>query len=431
MGRWGESERAVRRHNVKASDQRTVFQTDRDRILYSSAFHRLAGVTQIVRVGEEDIFHTRYQHSIKVAQVGRRLAEHVLNTYPAISKEVGVHPEVVEAACLAHDLGHPPFGHCGESELNTLVIGAGVEDGFEGNAQSFRILSKLAVRFDEVPGLDLSRATLAATLKYPWRREPKSISKNGKWGAYKLEIDDLRFAREYHDDDTPTVEASLMDWADDIAYSVHDLEDFHRCGAIPWMELRDRDKGQQLVERALANWHMPPANARDLLIEAYQELSEFIGAVFGAALVSPYEGTRSQRLTLRNMTSSLVQRFITAVRLEDGDLGFRVSNERIAEVKILKQITKHYIIENPSLMAQQMGHRKIIRDVFGIINDRSKEGPASFLPKRLHYIWELCEGYSARFSADCISSLTEKQLVSLWGRLTGYSAGSVLDPIVR
>lgn len=162
-------------------DQRQVFERDRDRILYSSAFHRLAGITQIVRAGELDIFHTRQQHTYKVAQIGRRLAQHRMRVQPDEAKLHGLDDEVVEAACLAHDLGHPPFGHAAETELDRIVrdptiVGCesvdAAADGYEGNAQTFRILTKLAVRYSrDNPGLDLTRATLAATLKYPWLRD--------------------------------------------------------------------------------------------------------------------------------------------------------------------------------------------------------------------------------------------------------------------
>ena len=152
---------------------------------------------------------------------------------------------MVEAACLAHDLGHPPFGHLGEEvldELATYQDGGGDQDGFEGNAQSFRVITKLALRFDECHGLDLTRATLSACLKYPWIRDLGTPKKRRKVGAYRSELPDFEFARFECDGELKTAEAELMDWADDIAYSVHDLEDFTRCRVIPWDRiLEDRE----------------------------------------------------------------------------------------------------------------------------------------------------------------------------------------------
>jgi len=225
--------RADRFSGASETDQRLPFERDHDRILYSSYFQRLAGITQIVRAGEEDTFHTRQQHTHKVAQVGRRLAQNLVRT----AKEKGIacnaiDPEVVAAASLAHDLGHPPFGHKGEDTLDELVRTAG-DEGYEGNAQTFRIITKLAVRWHDTPGLDLTRAVGCAVLKYPWLRDSKNESKSKKWSAYHSEKEVFDWAREGHTKDVQSPEAELMDWADDIAYSVHDLEDFHRCNLIP------------------------------------------------------------------------------------------------------------------------------------------------------------------------------------------------------
>ena len=188
--------------------------------------------------------------------------------------QLGVHPEVVEAACLAHDLGHPPFGHAGEHILHKKVVSHD-KDGFEGNAQSFRVLVKLAVRFDE-PGLDLTRATLAACLKYPWFRMPRRRDRSKKWGAYRSEEEDFEFARETFRHTAKTAEAHLMDWADDIAYSIHDLEDFHRVGAVPWHRIfLVGDHADRLLSRAEASWYGKPADAATRLREAFNSLVGF------------------------------------------------------------------------------------------------------------------------------------------------------------
>jgi dGTPase len=245
--------REDRRHEVGGGDQRNSFERDRDRVLYSSAFRRLAGITQIVRAGESDVFHTRQQHTMKVAQVGRRLAEMLIKQQAELSATAGLHPEVVEAAALAHDLGHPPFGHIGEHTLNELVVSHGDDNGFEGNAQTFRIVTKLAIRFFNADGLDLCRATLAACLKYPWFRDVTDPSRTTKWGAYDVDREDFLFARAMNlSHNEKTVEAQLMDWADDIAYSVHDLEDFHRCGVIPWRRI--------LYQNSLTRTHLVPGS---------------------------------------------------------------------------------------------------------------------------------------------------------------------------
>ncbi|MGB9286651.1 MAG: dNTP triphosphohydrolase, partial [Candidatus Sulfotelmatobacter sp.] len=134
------SERLHDKNPRTDGDDRTPAQRDRDRILYSSSFRRLAEVTQVVSASSGYVFHNRLTHSLQVAQVGRRLAEKLCKKYPALTTDL-ICPDVVEAACLAHDLGHPPFGHVAEHRLNELAKAYG---GFEGNAQSFRIVSSLA-----------------------------------------------------------------------------------------------------------------------------------------------------------------------------------------------------------------------------------------------------------------------------------------------
>lgn len=387
-----------------------------------------------MRSGEEDIFHTRQQHSFKVAQVGRRLAQKCKADNSALSIQLGVDEEVVEAACLAHDLGHPPFGHIGEKELDRLVTEAHDLDGFEGNAQSFRIVARLGVRFQQVPGLNLTRATLNACLKYPWTRDRHDEKKKKKWSAYRSERRELDFARENMPDGMQSTEAHLMDWADDIAYSIHDLEDFHRCGAIPWNQIvEDEETRAKLVLRAKQSWFDAPPDASKKLDSAYDALFAFLEP-FVEFLAWPYEGTREQRQQLRSLTSILIDRYLRAVTLTEHGSGVTIGEEELLEVKILKQITREYILSNPALVAQQRGQQRVIRFLFSEImdaieNDRP-EAP-SFLPRRLADLWSLSDGSKARFACDCVASLTEREANALFARLTGTTAGSVLDPIVR
>jgi dGTPase len=189
---------------------------------------------------------------------------------------------VVEAACLAHDLGHPPFGHAAETELDRLVLDPKIvggkdedaaEDGYEGNAQTFRILTKLAVRFHrDWPGLDLTRATLAATLKYPWLRDLSDEKRGKKWSAYTSEETQFRWAREFCNGDFKSAEAELMDWADDIAYSVHDLEDFHRVGIIPWSEIVSPAAKARLEKSALDAWKKSDPKCPQMLPVEFRQL---------------------------------------------------------------------------------------------------------------------------------------------------------------
>jgi dGTPase len=294
-------------------------------------------------------------------------------------------------------------------------------------------LTKLAVRFDECKGLDLTRATLAACLKYPWFRDPSTEGRSKKWGAYQTQREDFEFAREFFEHNVKTPEADLMDWADDIAYSVHDLEDFHRCGILPWHRIFG-DQSEQIVRRAADNWFGKPTDAAGRLREALRSLEGFLKGSFAELIYEPYEGARHQRQQLRTMTSQLIGRYIHAARLREPDetgKSVTISSGEEEEVLILKQITRDYIINNPSLAAQQKGQERIIRTLFNDLLEGSRDGPPRYLPPRLRYLWDEAKSQPARFVADCIASLTEAETVALHNRLQGTSSGSVLDPIVR
>src|SRR5919199_5913089 len=238
------------------------FRVDRDRIVSSPFFARLAGVTQVISPGGAGLLvHNRLTHSLKVAQVARAIAERLTADarYADILEKLGgCDPDVVEAAAPAHDLGHPPFGHLGERVLDHLARQRlRLRDGFEGNAQSYRIVTSTEIRGEATIGLNLTAAVRAAFLKYPWTRRPSPHPPprhmdppprgagtppddpdggSVKFGAYSTEVDDLVQARAPFAgrvaDWQQTVEASVMDTADDIAYAIHDLEDVHRVGVL-------------------------------------------------------------------------------------------------------------------------------------------------------------------------------------------------------
>jgi len=266
---------------------RGPFERDRARVLHSAALRRLAAKTQVVEVGSGDFPRTRLTHSLECAQVGRELGG-----------ALGCDPDLVDAACLAHDLGHPPFGHNGESALAELAADCG---GFEGNAQSLRLLTRLEAK---VPGagLNLTRATLDATLKYPWLARPGEV----KYGAYAADEAAFRWIRDGAPDGRPCLEAQVMDWADDVAYSVHDLEDGLHAGMVTLGQLRDGGERRAVAEVTAAAYCEPGS-------VSVAELTE----VFAALLRLPcwpaaFDGGPAALAGLKNLTSELIGRFCEA-----------------------------------------------------------------------------------------------------------------------
>jgi dGTPase len=426
-----------RRHGTRKDrpgDQRSEGRRDRDRILYASAFRRLSGITQVISSADRLPIHNRLTHTLEVAQIGRSIAEMLLRDEKNVELADamgGLDPDIVEAACLAHDLGHPPFGHVTEDVLNSLVTGKNIGDGFEGNAQSFRVVTKLSVRDHDFEGLNLTRATLAAILKYPWRRG-ENEAKPKKWGAYGSESDDFAFARELRPArNERTLEAALMDWADDIAYAVHDVEDFYRANVIP-LELLSVDPEEQEVflKKEVERQRISVPDEEKMLRDAFSELIAL------SPMDERYHGTRLSRARLRNFTSSFVERYINATSLESDGHGraqLHIDPQREMEVNILKGLTWHYVIKSPALISQRYGQRQLIASLFNTLIEASESmDDRDVLPA---YFRESLgeskdEAVIVRTVADYISSMTETQVVEMHHRLTGISFGGSLDPIV-
>jgi dGTPase len=418
-----------------AKDRRSPARRDRDRILYSSAFRRLSGITQVVAPTERHPIHNRLTHSLEVAQIGRSIAEDLLRDTDsnALAASLGgLDPDVVEAAALAHDLGHPPFGHVTEMELDDLMKnGRGVADGFEGNAQSFRIVTTLAVRYPDIAGLNLTRATLNAMLKYPWLRGTTGI-KARKWGAYGSEQPQFAWARALMPagSESKGLEAELMDWSDDVAYAVHDMEDFFRAGLIPLDRLASDSRERERFLAAETARHAGRFNARDL-----QDAFNFVMSF--SPIFEPYQGKREDRARVRSFTSGLIDRYVSAVALNPAGDSARplIVDERARmEVTMLKSLTWHYVIESRSLTAQRFGQRALIRSLFDILcNAASSADDWHVFPEFYQDALADARGDDERIAravADLISSMAETQLIGLHQRISGNSLGSALDPII-
>ena len=430
---------------------RTPAQRDCDRILYSSAFHRLASVTQVTASESGRTFHNRLGHSLKVAQVGRRnaerlrwMAQHKQLTGAAARLAETIDPDAVQAACLAHDLGHPPFGHIAEQVLNAVARDR-VSDRFEGNAQSFRIVTNLAVR-DDARGLDLTRRVLNGILKYPWRHRPSDPVDDGvrerKWGYYEDDEEAYAFAREGWPEDMleelpqRSFEAELMDWADDLTYALHDMDDFYRAGLIPLHQLAQEGADE------LKRFEQLLYEARDDAPRSFPklEIPEVVSTVHELCSVegpvAPYHHTRDLRAVMREFGSKLITKYLEAFEIEnapDGKVLLKIDEDVRREVEALKLLVGVYVIRRPGLAVVQHGQKKVIADLFGWYYDASpagKDGDRRLFPPGARERLEQ-GGNSpperARVVIDLISGLTETSAVQLHRRLSGGWTAPTLD----
>jgi dGTPase len=349
---------------------------------------------------------------------------------PKIADSVGVDPDTTEAAALAHDLGHPPFGHLAEEALDELATRAGLEDGFDGNAQSFRIVTRLALRSRDSNGLNLTRATLNAILKYPWLRG-KGPYKD-KWGAYETEREYFLWARSGDiSDQRKAVEAEIMDWADDVTYAVHDMSDFFRAGLIPLDRLASRhdDSARQRFFEEVFKRDGDKLT-RDFSSSELKERFTDIVTLF--PFDQPYAGTNEHRARLRQQSSGLIGTYVAALQLREpkdaSDRTVTIDPAARNEVAMLKQLTWHYVILNPSLATQQYGQRRLVQALFGSLRDAAIQDNHTVFPYAIRD--ELSkkpakEGVT-RLVVDYIASMTERQAHSLFLKLTGSSPGSAI-----
>lgn len=483
---------------------------DGDRVLYSNEFRRLTGVTQVTSPQDDYVYHDRLTHSLKVAQVGVRLAQRLIARQPEIATEADA--DVVYAVSLAHDIGHPPFGHAAEIEFQRILAGevnrdgspgnriSILEDSFEGNAQSFRIVTRLSLRksvdhgtelppldrekktgenssVDELEtevtelgggqgsmGLNLTWQTLFALQKYPWiyGEGPQSGKLNKKWGFYYSE-------REYYDElvrrnpdlgseGARSVNAQIMDWADDIAYAIHDSEDFYKAGLIPlerlyyddveWMRFAD-----YAVAKAISSL-TDYLEDSDKKSEVKREATQLVEGVLKTVRVRlpriHFDGSLLAHDYLHNFATKNIETLSREAKLMSPTV-LSISTAGRLTAEILKGLTSFYVHRTPALFATQQGQRRVVRELFfdlwDVVRHDTSFGskgskdtrrlPLTVLPPRL---WEFCEhvatdpsmasagsrdGRLARAVVDFICSLTDKQATLLNERLTGNTVGAL------
>lgn len=389
---------------------RTAFARDRARVLHSAAWRRLAAKTQVMIAGEGDFPRTRLTHSLECAQVGRELGA-----------ALGCDPDLVETACLAHDLGHPPFGHNGEEVLDELC---GPVGGFEGNAQTLRILTRLEAKAFAADhdagdgrsvGLNLTRATLDAATKYPWPRRPGSR----KFGVYADDLPVFRWVREAAPEDRRPFEAQVMDWADDVAYSVHDVEDGIHGGHIDLAALRDASVAQEVAAHAAARYL--PGSSMDSLVEA-------MGRVLRVGpWPDPYTGALRDLAALKNLASTLIGRFSRAAEeatRESHPPGTltRYGADLVVplavreEVAALKAIAAVFVMQRTGSEVAYDRQRRILTDLVEALH---RTAPDSLEP-HLRPTWLASdEAGRMRVVIDQVASLTDLSVVAWHARLVG------------
>ena len=384
---------------------RSPFSRDRARVLHSASFRRLAGKTQVVAPDEDDVPRTRLTHSLEVAQIARDMGE-----------KLGCDPDLVDLAGLAHDIGHPPFGHNGELALDLVGESAG---GFEANAQNLRLLTRLELKvIDQAgrpAGLNLTRASLDAVVKYPWRRPPGG----GKFGLYADDAQVFTWMRPGLGQRQRCLEAQVMDWADDVAYSVHDVEDGVGSGRIALSLLNDPDERSEVALAAAAYSGESAADLESVLADlwALPAVAEGIGvtgAQAGAAL--------------KSVTSELTGRFVTgavaATRAESGegplhryDCDLHVPRVLRAEVALLKAVALRYVMADPSRRSIQTRQQEMLTELVQVMSDR---GPDALDALFAQYYQDAADDDARlRVVLDQVSLLTDAQAVARHRRLVG------------
>lgn len=382
------------------SSLRTDFERDRARILHSASLRRLGAKTQVLGPASDDFVRTRLTHSLEVAQIGRELG-----------KMLGADPDVVDAACLSHDLGHPPFGHNGERILNELATDCG---GFEGNAQSLRIVARLEPKVTDTNGhhvgLNLTRATLDAICKYPWARGegPDPIKSEHKFSVYADDVQVFQWMRSGAPTGKRCVEAQIMDLSDDIGYSVHDVEDAIATRAFTPSSLKNSEDIEKIID-VTTEWYGATIT-RDELGAALDRLQAQPG------WLASFDGSYHDLAALKELTSDLIGRFlvetVTATREKFGDdnLGrYRadliVPRETRAEIQILKGIAVAYVMQPREHEPDYYQQRTILADLVEALWDA---GPDA-LQTPFAAAWRRADTEKQRLRAliDQVATLTD------------------------
>lgn len=389
---------------------RGEFSRDRARVLHSAAFRRLSAKTQVLSPTSGDFARTRLTHSLEVAQVGRELAN-----------ALGIDPDLVDMACLAHDLGHPPFGHNGESALNFWAADIG---GFEGNAQTFRILTRLETKiYDDhgnSRGLNLTRASLDAATKYPWPLgRATEFGNTTKFGVYDDDQEVFGWMRAGAPEGAKCVEAQIMDFADDVAYSVHDFEDAIVEGFLDPALLSDPLAHESLIEE-VGKWS-EGLLAKVQLEEALDSLRQSPYWLFS------FDGSPRALAQLKNLASDLIGSFVSRTTesiLENASkakltryrAGVIIPSRVKSEIAVLKGIVAASVMTHGDRQPFYEKQRELLIELADKLLDKN----GTELDSIASEAWSRASSEQAkkRVIVDQVASLTDPAAIAMHTRLT-------------
>ncbi len=403
----------------KPGDPRSDAEVDRDRIVHSHAFRRLQRKTQIVGPSTWDFFRTRLTHTIECAQLGRAIVNRLNEDgWESAVPDRRHLVDLIDAACLAHDLGHPPFGHTGEESLDQ-VMRQHCDSRFEGNAQSFRIVTllepkkynRLRTPVQRPLGLDLTRATLRAMTKYPWTERDERAAATGKFGCYDIDEDRECFDWVWQGDAPrhgSATTSDILEAADDLAYAVHDLEDGIWAGYVPIGQLARGEEWAVERVRDMARRRTPGLFAESGSITA--EIDECFGSLRDEGWANrPFDHSRTSEGELKSFCSRLTDELISAVTAE-GRLQWSADSSLARRIAMLKAVVWVWMIDQPALVTMRYGQRRILRELF----EAYLEEPG-MLPYQDEWsrVAERGQTHQCRFICDYVSSLTDAQAIDL------------------
>lgn len=422
------SERRSGATDSRPGDQRTPWQRDRARILHSAAFRRLQAKTQILGIGQNDFYRTRLTHSLEASQIGTGLVSQLRSKTAADLLPILPQDALMESLCLAHDIGHPPFGHGGETALNYKMLQDG---GFEGNGQTLRIVAKLEP-YTQQHGMDLSRRTLLGLLKYPvlqpslasttlpqqnplnltpWKPAKAIFAADADildWILSPLsDLDRVLFQSTEQLTESPfiksryrSLDASIMELADDIAYGVHDLEDAIVLGNI------SQSQWQQHTE---TEWAALSSDLKQMM----QQIS--------AALFSNQHHLRKDAIgSLVNLLISSVGLAEVLPQAQQPLIRFNavLSKEPQAILHCLKQVVFRCVIARPDIQQSRFRCQNMLMALF----DAFSSDPSRLLPANTQQRWQQAPAQlKTRVICDYISGMTDDYAEHMYRRLYANS----------